>query len=278
MYRIEIPVDPPDQFVDIIPSLYAPMRTYVMGVVPLLLEHIWQLKTNNNSSAQDELLNCAWISRLITLDKRVLDPEKQDEIIGWTEMRTDLIKNIDQCKEKKGVPFMLEECMKGIVPVLEKRFKENYHFPVRSFHCWWYTIHDDDTHLALHLINAYQPDSPFQHLNHFLTTMLQAVEHAIAAYPHIQKVSCGSWLNQVPKFQRLWPDSFQQDQKILNETGGFGPGAWGQYMTTEGGFNEAKADSLRRTGKHPFALTEAHSSLEEVTAHIKKRIAETGHE
>lgn len=242
-----------------------------------MLEHVWQLSTKSHTSAQEELMNCAWIGRLLTLDTRVQDKEKQNEISGWIGVRNYLAKCIDDCKETE-LPAMKKACMEVVTPIIVQRFQDNYHFPVRMFHCWWYTIHDDNTNLALHLVNAYQPKSPFDHLHNFLSTMLQAVEHAVASYSTIQMVSCGSWLNQLEKFQQLWPPSFKQNQRILNETGGFGPGAWGQYMTTGGGFNEAKADILRRTGKHPFALTEAKCPLEEVIAHIKKLIAETNHE
>lgn len=261
------------EFTDAIPVMYAPLKEYVTKVIPLMLEHAWQQKRKNNTSAFDELLCSGWICRLITVDKRVLNRDEQNQIHGWPEVREYLIKCLDACKDETQFPAMLHSCMKCIQPILESRFEENYRFPKRMFHCWWYTIHDDNTHLALHLINAYQPESPFDHLNHFVATMLQAVEQAIAAYPNIRIVSCGSWLNQLPKFQQLWPDSFKQNQKILNETGGFGPGAWGQYMTTAGGFSEAKADILRTTGKHPFALTEAQSPVVEVIAHLKKLIS-----
>ncbi|MEP7376890.1 MAG: hypothetical protein ABI675_26055 [Chitinophagaceae bacterium] len=261
------------EFADAIPVMYAPLKEYVTKVIPLMLEHAWQQKRAKNTSTFEELLYSGWIGRLITLDNRVLNSDLQNEIQGWPEVREYLIKCLDACKDETQLPAMVHSCMKYIQPILESRFEENYHFPKRMFHCWWYTVHDDNTHLALHLINVYQPDSPFDHLNHFLMTMLQAVEQAIAAYSNIKIVSCGSWLNQLPKFQELWPESFKQNQKVLNEAGGFGPGAWGQYMTTCGGFNEAKAAILRKTGKHPFALTEAQSPVVEVIAHLKKLIS-----
>jgi hypothetical protein len=268
-----IAIAPQKEFADAIPVMYAPLKDYVTKVIPLILEHVWQQKRAKNTSSFEELLYSGWICRLITLDKRVLNRDKQNEIPGWPEVREYLINCLDECRKESQLPEMTDSCMKYIQPILESRVEENYHFPKRMFHCWWYTIHDENTHLALHLINAYQPDSPFDHLNHFLTTMLQAVEQAIVLYPHIKIVSCGSWLNQLPKFQQLWPDSFTQNQKALNETGGFGPGSWGQYMTTAGGFSEAKATVLRKTGKHPFVLTEAKSPVAEVIAHLKKLIS-----
>ena len=258
------------EFADAIPVMYAPLKEYVRHIIPLMLEHVWYQKKIKSSSSFEELMHSGWIGRLITLDNRVLNKDNQDEIEGWSQTKDYLIQCLEECSNETGLATMTDNCMKVVQPILEKRFVANYNFPKRMCHCWWYTIHDDNTHIALHLINAYQPDSPFDHLNHFIATMLQAVEHAMGAYPTIKIVSCGSWLNQLPKFQQLWPESFKRNQKILNETGGNGPGAWGQYMRTDGGFNKPKADILRKTGKHPFALTEAQSPVEEVIAHLKK--------
>jgi hypothetical protein len=266
---------PQQSYADVIPVLYAPFEKYITGIIPLMLEHVWQQKNINNSSAVEELLNSGWICRLITLDKRVLDPQRQMAIPHWARVRDDLIHSLDACKDEYQLAEMINYCMKLLMPVLKKRFKKNYRFPGKDFYCWWYTVHDDDTHLALHLINAYQPDSPFDHLDHFVKTMLQAIEQAVAAHPDITIVSCGSWLNNLPNFQQLWPESFKYNQKIINETGGFGPGAWGQYMTSDGGYNEKKAAVLKSTGKHPFALTEARCVPEELTAHLKKIIPAT---
>lgn len=263
---------PHQEFADEIPVMYAPMREYVLRLMPLMLEHAWQQKEQRSVPAIEALHHCGWIGRLITLDNRVLNHERQDEIQGWTELRQFLTESLERCKKAVAVPEMLAQCMQRISPILEKRFVQDFRFPERQFHCWWYTIHDDNTHLALHLINAYQPGSPFDHLDHFLFTMFQAFRHGIAAYPGISVVSCGSWLNQLHRFQQLWPHSFKHNQKILNETGGFGPGIWGQYMTNTGGFNDTKADILRTTGKHPYALTEARCSAAELGAHLEKLI------
>ncbi|CAL1516730.1 hypothetical protein [Chitinophaga sp. MM2321] len=266
---------PPKEFADSISGMYAPFEKYVANVVPLMLEHAWTMKMEKGTTTLEALMNCAWIGRLITLDTRVIDVVKQTEIPGWIPLQHQLIKRLDQCSGEEQLPGMTHDCMHLLYPVLKERFQDNYHFPSKEFHCWWYTIHDDNTHLALHLVNAYQPGSPFDQLHHFLTTMLKAVEQAVKTYPAIRVVSCGSWLNGLAKFQYIWPDSFREHVRILNATGGFGPGAWGQYMTMDGGFNEAKAAQLRQTGIHPYPLTEARSTVEEVRAHLHKIIALT---
>lgn len=264
--KIQVAPQVPDE----IATLYAPLENYVPHVVPLMLQHTWFLKATHHMPAMEALMHCSWICRLITLDKRVVDPGQHHAIAGWPDLRDYLVASLDGCRKEADLPEMIRHCMLRIDPILERRLEAGYQFPLRPFHSWWYTVHDEDTHLALHLVNAYQPDSPFDHADHFQRTMLAAVEHALQRFPHIGVVSCGSWLNGVPRFQQLWPDAFKKDQKILNETGGFGPGAWGQYMTSAGGFHEGKAEVLKKTGKHPFPLTEARSPLQELLQHLKE--------
>lgn len=260
---------PQSEYIDQIALLYAPFREYVLSVVPLMLGHIWKQAKLTGNTIEEEIDNSAWVCRLITLDKRVMDNETRNKIDGWGQCMDYIVMSLESCKEELQLQYFIGQLMKGIKPVLDPRFKTGYVFPERQFHCWWYTIHDRDTHLAIHLINAYQPESPFKYLNHFVENMLQAIKHGISNYPNIEKVSCGSWLNQSNKFQQLWPVSFKNNQVILNETGGFGPGAWGQYMTLDGGFHEGKGEVLRQTGKHPFPLTESYSSVNEVINHIQ---------
>ena len=270
-----IPSGPQNAFADDVASMYAPFKTYVSQVVPLMLEHVWSLKMQKRSDCSEELMVNGWLGRLITLDRRVLDHLREEEIPEWPPIRDYLIKKLDECQHKEHVSKMIADCMSVVLPVIQRRFDENYHFPKKPFHCWWFTIHGDETHLALHLINAYQPDSPFEHLDHFTATMLQAIENALSTYAKIRMVSCGSWLNQFPRFQELWPESARQNEKMLNEAGGFGPGAWGQYMTADGGFNENHANMLRKTIKHPFALTEVRCPIEEVTSHLRNLLPES---
>jgi hypothetical protein len=266
---------PKNAFADEVASMYAPFKAYVSQVVPLILEHVWASGMQKKSDCREELMNNGWLGRLVTLDRRVLDRLRQEELAEWPRLRDYLVRSMKACARKEQVPGMITDCMRALMPVLEKRFRQNHSFEKKPFHCWWFTIHDDDTHLALHLINAYQPESPFNHLAHFTATMLQAVEHAFSEYPAITVVSCGSWLNQFPRFQKLWPESFKNAQKVLNEEGGFGPGAWGQYMTADGGFNERNADILRNRMKHPFALTEGRCPVEEVRLHLRNLLAKS---
>lgn len=265
-----IAVFPEVGFLDKISVLYAPLETYVTGVMPLMFQHVWWRQNNNYGTALQELRLCAWIGRLITLDNRVQDPLKENDVAGWVEIRNELIGKMERCKKRSDCATMIKDCMQLVMPVLESRFVKKYTFPQMEFYCWWYTLHEDNTHMALHLVNAYQPESPFDHLDHFISSMFKAVDDAVGIHPEIKKVSCGSWLNDVPRFLQLWPNSYQLNKKILNSYGGFGPGVWGQYMTVNGGFNDRKAAILRSTGLHPHPLSESYCSVDELVHHLNK--------
>jgi hypothetical protein len=262
-----------DEHLDVIAVLYAPFEKYLNGLIPLMLEHIWKRKNKRGSSYFEELMHTGWLCRLITLDKRVLDPFTQEQIAGWGELKSQIITNFENCRTERDLDKMIQKNSEQIFPVINKRFDSDYSFPQREFGCWWYTVHDDETHVAVHLINAYQPQSPFRQLEHFVRTLFFALEDAVSKFPSLRKVSCGSWLNNLPKFQWLWPKEFTSTQKILNADGGFGPGAWGQYMTQTGDFHSENAARLKQTMKHPYPLTEASCLLEELHGHLHNLIS-----
>lgn len=259
-------------FRDEIASLYAPFEGYVTGIAKLMLRHIWQLAKTHKCSAGQQLANVAWLARLITLDQRVRESTAENQVPHWPEIRAKITNLLDACKTDTQIDSTIDECMAMLRPILERRFVKNYCFPKRDFICWWYTIHRQETLVAIHLINGVQPGSPFDAFGSFAADMLRAIQDARSKFPNIKLVEIGSWLNQLPKFQQLWPDSFKNNQHILNRTGGFGPGAWGQYMTADGGFHFAKARSLLKTGHHPFFLTEAQCDADQTVAHLKELI------
>jgi hypothetical protein len=262
-----------NRYLDKIAVLYAPLENYLNDLIPLMLEHIWKLKKIKNTSYYEELVYTGWLSRLITLDKRVLDNTTENEIPGWPELKFELIKNFESCQSEKDLQQMVERNGQLVLSIIGERFDPSYKFPERQFCCWWYTIHEDETNVAVHLINAYQPCSPFSRYDHFVKTFYLAIMDAINKYPSIKKASCGSWLNNHRTFQSLWPSNFYQSSKVINVSGGLGPGVWGQYMTQNGGFHFDNARILKKTLKHPFPLIECSCSIKDLQSHLDKLIS-----
>lgn len=257
---------------DKVAALYAPLKPYIENVIPLMLKHTWILKNKFDNDAEYQLRQSLWVCRLITLDSRIIDFEKEDRIEGWESLRGKIIKQINNCTSSNNLERMTNNIMNLLNPILHKNYIDGYCIPPREFRSWWYSIHEQETMVAVHIINSYQPESPFSHLKSFSGNLLRAVLDAMNTNERITTVQCGSWLNQYPKFQRMWPNSFLENQKLLNKTGGLGPGAWGQYMRADGKFMEKNASYLLENGVHPYVLTEAECQINEFLVHLRNFI------
>lgn len=250
--------------------MYAPLAAYVQGVVPLMLRHSWQRARHNDTSVLEQLRDSLWLARLVSLDSRVLSPETRAEAGVWPQLESELCALLDQCQSDEDLPASLSQAMNLLAPHITPRFLDHYRFPQRQFNCWWYTVHQENTVIALHLVNRYMPDSPFRHATQFAGEMLAAMTHGLATYPSITTVECGSWLNEHSGFQRFWPGSFLDSQTMLNREGGFGPGAWGQYMAADGSFVIANAQHLIANGTHRYTLTERNCPAIDLVDHLRQ--------
>ena len=186
---------------DEVASLYAPAQGYVVGVVELMMRHLWQLSKKEGCSVADQFSNVAWLVRLLTIDKRARDTVTEAEVPHWVEICGRLIEILDGCENSGQLDASVNECMSVVIPILEERFVEGYRFEKRDFGCWWYTIHEAETVVAVHLVNAGMPDSPFKDIAGFSGVMLKAIEDAHSRHPKVNLVECGSWLNQTAQFQ-----------------------------------------------------------------------------
>src|SRR5688500_14460812 len=108
---------PQPEFTDAIPIMYAPLKDYVIKVIPLMLEHVWQQQRAKNTSAFEELLYSGWICRLITLDNRVLNRHQQNGISGWPDVREYLIHSLNECEDETQLRTMTHSCMEYIQPI-----------------------------------------------------------------------------------------------------------------------------------------------------------------
>lgn len=258
---------------DEVAVMYSPLKPYVEKVIPLMLKHTWILKNKLDSDTEYQLRQSLWIGRLITLDSRIVQIETENEIEGWPQLRAKIIQQINNCTSSENLGKMTNNVLNLIGPILSKNYIDKYRIPKRQFNSWWYTIHRQKTLVAVHLINSYQPESPFTHQKSFANDLLRAIKHAKTANSEITTVECGSWLNQYPKFQQLWPKSFIENQKIINKAGGAGPGAWGQYMGADGSFLEKNATYLLKYDEHPYSLTQAQVPIDELIIYLENYIS-----
>ena len=241
-----------DPHTDDIASLYAPLETYVGSVVPLMLQHARQLAYSKQTPLRNQLRQCQWLARLVSVDSRVVDDKSRCEVGLWMQLEERLCSLLEAVSDDDTGADAMNAAMALLRPHLKERYIADYRFPKRPFNCWWYTVHQQNTRLALHLINAYMPDSPFKHAAEFAADMLKATLHGIDEFPSVNSVECGSWLNEHGGFQQFWPASFMANRSIVCVDGGFGPGAWGQYMAADGSFVESNARYLLEHGRHRY--------------------------
>ena len=256
-------------YADPVPMLYAPLERYVPPVLRLILLHVWDRKQQEATTTAALLDDCRWLARLVTCDQRVMSPGTEAEIPGWASLKQELVDRIDAADDPVKAEAMAYGCMRLLMPTVGERFIAGYRMPERPFHCWWYTLHRDNTLVAVHLVNADMPDSPLADLPRFARDLLHAMEDARNQHPTITHVECGSWLNHHSTFMRLWPQLYLDSRRIECVAGGFGPGAWGQYMTADGAFNARRAHKLREAGLHPYPLSEAHCQVGDAVRHLK---------
>lgn len=253
---------------DKIAEMYAPFEEYVTNVVKLMIFHIWDKSRHTKTSAIEQFEDVQWLSRLVTLDKRVT--ENESLLPEWLEIKKELVLLIDNCESSESAINLLEE--KGLnllFPFFKSRFISGYTFPEQPFHHFWYTTHNNNELLAVHFINANMPNSLFSDMKVVATYLLKTIEDAITHFPEIKIVECGTWVNNVSHFLELWPESYKNNRNNWKYSGGFGPGWWGQYLTARGNFNFKAAQVLRESGKHRNPFSTGFCNIDEELSHLK---------
>jgi hypothetical protein len=252
---------------DNIAAMYAPFSEYVSNVAKLMVWHIWDLTKRSGTTVGEQMENVAWLSRLATLDRRVLTDAAS--LPEWQKTRDQLINLISKCESKDQTYLMEQQCLNLLLPWFQPKFRDNYIFPEQPFHHLWYTMHEENSLVAVHFINADMPESPFLDIEKFGGYLLRVIENACQKYPTVQEVECGTWMNNVPRFLKYWPETYHNNRQDWEDTGGFGPGWWGQYMTAAGRFNEKAAEILRRTCKHRNPLSIGRCPVKDAITHLR---------
>ena len=252
---------------DAVAVMYAPFGDYIRKVIPLMLSHIWALTKGLQSTADEQMDNVAWLARLVTLDERARsDPAALPE---WMAIKARIVGLIDTHDDADTSAALEETCMEILLPLVTPHFREHPTFPTKPFHCFWYDMHQGDTLVAVHFINADVPESPFADISALASDLRRCIADAVEKYPNTHAVECGTWMNDSPQFLQLWPDLYHTNRENVQGTGGFGPGVWGQYMAADGGFSEREA-LLRTTGKHPHPLSINQCGVDQALSHLEK--------
>lgn len=132
----------------------------------------------------------------------------------------------------------------------------------------YYADDHQPPHLTLHVRNCYRPASLFEHRPQTRQALLAVIERAADLRPDVAWIQCGSWLNSLPPFAKLFPHSWTETA-IRGKPGGH-MGWWGQFQDRRGGFHEANARRFRATGEFPHRHLICHCRIEELKQHLQR--------
>lgn len=255
-------------------SLYEAHEEYVTEVIKLMVFHIWDLARCGTMPVIQGLDEVAWLYRLTTFNNGRQPLQEGFDNPPWLEMKAKLADIMKSCTDPTSSNSIEEKCLEMLMPHLEPKFEKDSRRSENKFHCWMYGMNDDKTMASVHIVNADKPDSPFADVKRFASDLLHLAEDAVTQHPTCTTIECCSWLNDVPKFLDIWPQSFKDNRYNFQKTGGFGPGRWGQYMTACGGFNHKNGDYLRKNGEHRYTKSRGRCSIEDLINHLRKFLAQ----
>ncbi len=126
----------------------------------------------------------------------------------------------------------------------------------------------DPTHAVLHFYNACCPESPFGDMDVLFDDMRQCARHLRNADHRVQRVSCGSWINNLQPFLSQFPACYAGSLVVSDPNAKSGMGWWGQFVRRDGTLNEERADELRRTGRFHYERKHGECALAELVDHV----------
>ncbi len=166
-----------------------------------------------------------------------------------------------------------EEAFDCLDPFFAEYDREHHRSPPNSlswFGCIGYASDQrDPTRAALHFYNACCPGSPFSDMDALFDDMRQCVRHIRSADPRIQRVSCGSWINNLQPFLSLFPACYVSSLQVSDPNAKSGMGWWGQFVRRDGTPNEERAEKLRRTGRFHFDRKRGECALGELVDYVE---------
>ena len=244
---------------------------YVSGVVKLMIWHVWDLHhdSGDRSPVADNLDKRVDIMRkTILFDGRHPATGLNPPIHQWDELKAELAKRIAAVGPAQDAETLEDACWEllwpFVEPTLEEAPKKLQDIQEQPYSCWSYQLHDKaPERVSLHFSNAYQPESPFKsRRGDLISSLRQLLLHVRAAYPDVNRVQCGSWLNQFEPFLAVFPSSWAESfEPVYDYWATYG--WWGQYMTSAGGYHQRNGNLFRARRVHPYTAGNSECGLDE---------------
>lgn len=128
---------------------------------------------------------------------------------------------------------------------------------------------EDRVHL--HFTNVLQPRSPFWDMPALTRLLLKLLDDLEQDRPDIRIVQCGSWINNFPPFQLLFPPEWVSNARVSGPS--YTYGSWGQFMTHTGDFHYRNAERFRATGEFPYPSLVCSADRKVVRKHVEYLLA-----
>ena len=185
----------------------------------------------------------------------------------WTEILKELRTVFDRYMDAPSTEQLETAGLNLLLPYLKKRPDALPPPETRPYECWSYDYGDDQ--LNIHILNVYQPQSPLSNMwIPFAASLIRMLQDSQARRPDVELVRCGSWLNSVPPFQKLFPERWKQSAEPRPEVR-YTMGHWGQFTDRLGDFHARNGALFRETGEFPFANLRCECPIEEVLAYLR---------
>ena len=250
-------------------------ENYVKNVVPLMIWHVWSLahRKENPIEPWQALDQYVDIYRKTVYCKKSLNPNEVKDLNDpkWNELKRRIISVLENYPQESETQKIEAHCMEFLWPLLKAKIEYDCCLSVEGakspYGCWKYDIINEC--VVLHFENAVRPQSPFDDIQTLARDLSRLLEEAKASNPQLTQVRCGTWLNNLPAFQSLFPHSWPST-KAGGATGlGCGLGTWGQYIDRRGAFHEKNARKFRANGRHPYFSFCCHCGYAEELDHLE---------
>jgi len=255
-------------------------REFVEGMTKLNLWYAWRLQRREGLDFETVFAKRVRIYQMTVFagDSR---NGKSEDTDGWQRVLGELRELYERHRSEATSEEIEAEGLALLWPYLEPAIERdvalNAQWFQESFGCFkyeyrpFYAEPDSDDHLTLHVYNAHQPDSPFRHFPELVESLQEIVALARGERPDVEWAQCASWLNSLPAFARLFPQSWT-DTAVPGDPGAHF-GWWGQFMDRRGGFHVKNARRFRETGQFPFMHRLCRCELVEFKPHLEQLAA-----
>ena len=121
---------------------------------------------------------------------------------------------------------------------------------------------------VLHVMNVMAPGSLFEDMPRLAQSLQGLIAHLRLEHAQVQELWCNTWLNEHPRFHKLFPDVWFRNATVA-ALGNY-RNWWGQFARRDGDFNATAAQQFRASGGvFPFRALQCHASLDEIESHLR---------